>query len=71
MGLLLVVELAQGGVGFVQYWTDLPVLLVGLHLVGACLVLVTAVSAVLALRDRGPLGAVPEPTPATRELASA
>jgi hypothetical protein len=26
---------------------------------------------VLALRDRGPLGAVPEPTPATRELASA
>ena len=61
MGVLLVVELAQGVVGFVQYWTDLPVLLVGLHLVGACLVLVTAVQAVLALRDRGPLGAVPSP----------
>ena len=71
MGVLLVVELAQGLVGFVQYWTDLPVLIVGLHLVGACLVLVTAVQAVLALRDRGPLGAVPGPAPAARELAPA
>ena len=71
MGILLVVELAQGLVGFVQYWTDLPVLLVGLHLVGACLVLVTAVQAVLALRDRGPLGTVPESAPAARELTPA
>ena len=71
MGVLLAVELAQGVVGFVQYWTDLPVLLVGLHLVGACLVLITAVRAVLALRDRGPLGAVPEPAAAVRELAPA
>ena len=71
MGVLLAVELAQGVVGFVQYWTDLPVLLVGLHLVGACLVLITAVQAVLALRDRGPLGAVPEPAAAVRELAPA
>ena len=71
MGVLLVVELAQGVIGFVQYWTDLPVLLVGLHLVGACLVLVTAVQAVLALRDRGPLGAVPEPAAPARELAPA
>ena len=62
---------SQGVIGFVQYWTDLPVLLVGLHLVGACLVLVTAVQAVLALRDRGPLGAVPEPAAAARELAPA
>ena len=35
---LLGVELAQGLVGFVQYFTDLPVLLVGLHLLGASLV---------------------------------
>jgi cytochrome c oxidase assembly protein subunit 15 len=59
MGVLLVVELAQGVLGFTQYFTDLPVVLVGLHLFGACLVQVTAVRAVLALRDRGPLGAVP------------
>ena len=58
MGVLLAVELAQGAVGFAQYFTGLPVLLVGLHLVGACLIVVTAVQAVLALRDRGPLGAV-------------
>ncbi len=32
---LLGVELAQGVIGFVQYFTDLPVLLVGLHLLGA------------------------------------
>ncbi|ANH39828.1 Heme A synthase [Nocardioides dokdonensis FR1436] len=33
--LLLGVELAQGVIGFVQYFTDLPVLLVGAHLLGA------------------------------------
>jgi len=35
---LLGVELAQGMVGFVQYFTDLPVVLVGFHLLGAALV---------------------------------
>ena len=50
---LLVAELAQGVVGFVQYFTDLPVLLVGLHLAGACVVLVAAVQVVLATRQRG------------------
>ncbi len=59
MGVLLAVELAQGLLGFGQYFTGLPVPLVALHLVGACAVTVAAVHAVLALRDRGPLGAVP------------
>ncbi len=35
---LLGVELAQGSIGFVQYFTDLPVLLVGFHMLGAALV---------------------------------
>lgn len=35
---LLAIELAQGLVGFIQYATDLPVLLVAIHLVGAALV---------------------------------
>lgn len=35
MGVLLMVELAQGLLGFTQYVTDLPVILVGLHLVPA------------------------------------
>jgi cytochrome c oxidase assembly protein subunit 15 len=38
---LLVVELAQGTIGFVQYFTDLPIALVAAHLVGAA-VLVAA-----------------------------
>jgi heme a synthase len=37
-GTLLVVELAQGTVGFVQYVTDLPVAVVAVHLLGAALV---------------------------------
>jgi len=70
MGILLAVQLSQGVLGFVQYFTDLPVPLVALHLVGACLVTVAAVHAVLALRDRGPLGAVPPPstTPVREQL---
>ncbi len=72
MGVLLGVELAQGLLGLVQYFTDLPVILVGLHLAGACAVLVAAVQAVLALRDRGPLAAAPPPAaPADRELSPA
>ena len=62
MGVLLAVLLGQGVVGFVQYYTDLPVLLVGLHLVGACVIQAYAVYAVLALRTRGP---GPDPTPPT------
>ena len=46
--MLLGVELAQGLVGFVQYFTGLPVLLVGAHLLGACLVWIAAVRLLLA-----------------------
>jgi heme a synthase len=35
---LLVIELAQGTIGFVQYFTDLPELLVGFHMLGAALI---------------------------------
>jgi heme a synthase len=34
---LLCVEVAQGTIGFVQYFTDLPVVLVGFHMLGAAL----------------------------------
>jgi cytochrome c oxidase assembly protein subunit 15 len=36
--LLLGLELAQGAIGFVQYFTDLPIVLVGLHMLGAAAV---------------------------------
>ncbi|MFI5624937.1 heme A synthase [Nocardioides sp. NPDC051685] len=35
---LLVIELGQGLIGWVQYLTDLPVLLVGFHMLGAALI---------------------------------
>lgn len=38
---LLVVELAQGVVGFVQYFNDLPIVLVSLHMLGASLTAAT------------------------------
>ncbi len=36
-GLVLVIELLQGTLGWVQYWLDLPVGLVALHMLGAAL----------------------------------
>ena len=49
---LLVVQLAQGLVGYVQYFTDLPIALVLLHMLGA--VLTTAYTARLVWSVRGP-----------------
>lgn len=51
-GILVATELAQGVIGFVQYFTGLPVLLVGLHLLGASLVWVAAVRLLLLSRVR-------------------
>ena len=45
--ILLVVELAQGTIGFVQYFTSLPVVLVGFHVFGACLVWLATLVVVL------------------------
>jgi heme a synthase len=47
---LLVVELAQGLIGFVQYLTGLPVLLVGAHMAGACAVWLASLAAYANLR---------------------
>ncbi len=48
---LLGVELAQGLIGFVQYFTDLPVLLVGFHLLGASLVAATVTWMLVEVRE--------------------
>jgi cytochrome c oxidase assembly protein subunit 15 len=52
-GGLLGLELAQGVIGFVQYFTDLPELLVGVHMLGAALVSASVAWTVLASRPRG------------------
>lgn len=51
--ILLGVSLAQGVVGYVQYFTGLPELLVGLHVLGACLVWIATLFIPSALRTRG------------------
>jgi len=48
--LLLGIELAQGVVGFVQYFTDLPVVLVALHMLGAALISASLTAVVLSAR---------------------
>ena len=48
---LLGVELAQGAIGFVQYFTDLPELLVGFHMLGAALISAAVTWVLLALRS--------------------
>jgi cytochrome c oxidase assembly protein subunit 15 len=52
---LLGVSLAQGLIGFVQYFTGLPIVLVGLHMLGATLLVVAAVSLLLSTRERVPV----------------
>lgn len=51
---LVVVILAQGLVGLVQYFTGLPELLVWLHLLGSCLVWVAVLELLRATRTRTP-----------------
>ena len=49
---LLGLELAQGVVGFVQYFTDLPIVLVGLQLLGSALVAAGLAWLLVGVRDR-------------------
>lgn len=51
--ILLGVSLAQGLIGYVQYFTGLPWVLVALHMLGACLVWVAVLGQYLSLRTRG------------------
>ncbi len=63
------VEMAQGVIGFVQYFTHLPVLLVGLHMLGSGLVWTATLAVLWSLRTRPPVPEpappLPQPTPAT------
>lgn len=48
---LLALELAQGLIGFVQYFTDLPIVLVGFHMLGAALISAAVTWALLHVRE--------------------
>jgi cytochrome c oxidase assembly protein subunit 15 len=60
---LLAVEIAQGAIGFVQYATDLPEILVGVHMLGAALVSATVTWVLLAIRTPEQVAAVPSGQP--------
>ncbi|MGQ4380179.1 heme A synthase [Streptomyces sp. SAS_267] len=49
---LFLILMAQGVIGYVQYFTDLPEALVALHMVGSCLVWIGVLRVLLALRER-------------------
>ncbi len=49
---VLAVLVAQGVLGYVQYFTKLPTAEVALHMVGACLTLITAIRVIYGLRTR-------------------
>jgi cytochrome c oxidase assembly protein subunit 15 len=51
---LLGVELAQGVIGYVQYFLAVPAFLVGLHVLGSTLVWIATLRVVFLMRSRGP-----------------
>ena len=60
---LFLVLMSQGVIGYVQYFTELPEVLVGLHLTGSALVWVAVLRLLLSLRERGlPPGGAAERT---------
>ncbi|MFF5216466.1 heme A synthase [Micromonospora sp. NPDC000442] len=61
---LLLVELGQGLIGFVQYFTNLPALLVGLHMLGSCLVWLATLAVLWSTHERHPTQLPQPPTPA-------
>ncbi|MFI7023406.1 heme A synthase [Micromonospora sp. NPDC049900] len=66
-GVLLAVELAQGVIGLVQYLTNLPVLLVGAHMLGSCLVWLCTLAVLWSIRERRPVGPAPDERSAAAE----
>ncbi len=62
---LLAASLTQGVIGYVQYFAGVPVPLVALHMLGACLVWIATLEVLLSTRRRGvPAGAGPRDEPA-------
>lgn len=67
-GWLVVIILAQGVIGFVQYFTNLPVVLVAAHMAGACAVWLATLALQWGTRARLPLpAAAPTGMPSGRD----
>ncbi|MER5754622.1 COX15/CtaA family protein [Streptomyces sp. NPDC002088] len=61
---LFLVLLSQGVIGYVQYFTNLPEVLVGLHMLGSCLVWIAVLRVLLSLRERPGTAETELPDPA-------
>ncbi|MFH8475591.1 heme A synthase [Streptomyces sp. NPDC018000] len=69
---LFLVLMGQGVIGYVQYFTNTPEILVGLHMLGSCLVWIAVVRVLLSLRERPvAVAAVPGPAAEQPEPAAA
>ncbi|MBB4703415.1 COX15/CtaA family protein [Sphaerisporangium siamense] len=69
---LLGVELAQGVIGYVQYFLAVPALLVGLHVLGSTLVWIAALRVVFLMRSRGTEpSSAPPAAPGANEVSAA
>jgi heme a synthase len=65
LGLLLAVVVAQAGVGYAQYFNDIPALLVGIHVAGATALWAATVWFALGVTERPPVDErVPDVAPA-------
>ena len=60
---LVAVELGQGLIGFVQYFTHLPGILVGAHMLGSCLVWLATLAVLWATRTPRPAATGPAVAP--------
>ncbi|MFC9391653.1 COX15/CtaA family protein [Streptomyces sp. NPDC057027] len=67
---LLIVLVAQGGIGYVQYFTGVPELLVAAHMLGSSLMWIAVLRLALSMRER-PLPVPDIPAQADPELAKA
>ncbi|MFI8291124.1 heme A synthase [Streptomyces sp. NPDC085614] len=67
---LIVVLLAQGGIGYVQYFTGVPEVLVAAHMLGSALMWIAVLRLLLSLRER-PVTTPGIPTQPDAALASA
>ncbi|MFY1583423.1 COX15/CtaA family protein [Micromonospora sp. WMMD734] len=68
---LVAVELGQGLIGFVQYFTHLPGVLVAAHMLGSCLVLLTTLAVLWSTRERRPVAGDPVAPPAEQRVPAA
>ncbi|MFC8171680.1 heme A synthase [Streptomyces sp. NPDC057242] len=67
---LLIVLLAQGGIGYVQYFTGVPEILVAAHMLGSSLMWIAVLRLALSMRER-PAAAPAIPAQTDPELAKA